>query len=554
MSKPWWIFLSCGLAWGQAGFRDYSGVVGTNYTHGEAVNQIQHWVEFDTVRIAREMAMAGKIGLNALRVFLHYHPYEQDKALFLGRVEKFLGLADRSGIRIIYVFFDDVWYGDDRVFQFVPIKGAHNGRWARSPLLKDRAISNYPRFKAYVQDVIRAHATDGRVLAWEVWNEPENNFTPGQPIDVGFTREMMAQAFAWARGAGPVQPVIACWSGNTLSDVDNQHTYEAVGILPDAQRGTLVTEAGCRAWGDGESSNGSPMEWIHWLSERKRKHLPVPGVFLTWELMAGNSHTRWHWSSKVGDPEPAIPWCGLLYPDGTPVSLAEAEAIRRYSLRDTQAVLLDDFQDNQLDGWNSLGGTWKLNASGNVMDLRVLAGAGAKRIWAGDPAWKDYTVQATVRLLGDGTRPAGLLIRANPLPGGFQGYFCGFSRSQVGIWKLHGNSSVLLIGKNLPPGDYAVVPGVRNSLKVVAERNLIRVFLNDPRTADISYSDSSGFLAGGIGFQAVDGEAHFDDVVVIPARVSVGVKPGKAGPHRMRSGRIRARDFLGRRMRGAPSR
>jgi len=40
--------------------------------------------------------------------------------------------------------------------------------------------------------------------------------------------------------------------------------------------------------------------------------------------------TRWHWGDKLGSDEPLIPWCGSLYPDGTPVSYTEAAATRRY--------------------------------------------------------------------------------------------------------------------------------------------------------------------------------------------------------------------------------
>ena len=50
--------------------------------------------------------------------------------------------------------------------------------------------------------------------------------------------------------------------------------------------------------------------------------------------MVGNSNCRWHWIDKPGAPEPEIPWCGLLWPDATPVSLAEAEAVS--AIRDRQ--------------------------------------------------------------------------------------------------------------------------------------------------------------------------------------------------------------------------
>ena len=52
---------------------------------------------------------------------------------------------------------------------------------------------------------------------------------------------------------------------------------------------------------------------------------------LAWEAMVGHSQTRWHWGQAEGTAEPAIPWCGHLFPDGTPMSFTEATAIRRYA-------------------------------------------------------------------------------------------------------------------------------------------------------------------------------------------------------------------------------
>jgi len=84
----------------------------------------------------------------------------------------------------------------------------------------------------------------------------------------------------------------------------------------------------------------------------------VPGVYLCWELMAGNSHCRWYWGTKDGTPEPPIPWCGLMWPDGSPVLLAEAEAIRAYTTGERRALFFDDFQDQpppRRAGWTHYG-------------------------------------------------------------------------------------------------------------------------------------------------------------------------------------------------------
>ena len=49
----------------------------------------------------------------------------------------------------------------------------------------------------------------------------------------------------------------------------------------------------------------------------------------------GNTNTRWASGPPCLAPtatttEPKIPWCGLLWPDLTPVSYTEAAAVRRY--------------------------------------------------------------------------------------------------------------------------------------------------------------------------------------------------------------------------------
>ena len=86
-----------------------------------------------------------------------------------------------------------------------------------------------------------------------------------------------------------------------------------------------------------------PIEVIHWLRSRRAAGQTVPGVYLCWELMVGNSNCRWYWGTPDGAPEPAIPWCGLLWPDGSPVSYAEAEAVHAYATGQPKALLFETF-------------------------------------------------------------------------------------------------------------------------------------------------------------------------------------------------------------------
>jgi hypothetical protein len=68
---------------------------------------------------------------------------------------------------------------------------------------------------------------------------------------------------------------------------------------------------------DQGASSGDVLSIVNYLQAlRSEKAIYIPGVFLTWELMVGNSNTRWHWGSAENTSEPAIPWCGLMWADG----------------------------------------------------------------------------------------------------------------------------------------------------------------------------------------------------------------------------------------------
>ena len=139
-------------------------------------------------------------------------------------------------------------------------------------------------------------------------------------------------AFGWAKAIDPIQPVTSCWDrltdgGNLDTEMQNVHHYNAdfhsltgaawQGLqYPAGQRqGSIITEAGCRWFQDQGGSSGSPLEMVNWLNALKKADAPyIPGVMLAWTVIVGNDNTRWHWGSKLGTPEPAIPWCGLHWP------------------------------------------------------------------------------------------------------------------------------------------------------------------------------------------------------------------------------------------------
>ena len=200
-----------------------------------------------------------------------------------------------------------------------------------------------------------AYRTDARVLWWEIFNEPN--------MRNKYSIRLRKAGYQWAKELKPSQPVLNCWDDNDLTDIVDAHNYRWISSSWDRQanmnpqKGTVFTEAGAR-WYAPRESNGEPCEIMHWLEERRSNKEQLPGVYLCWELLVGNSNCRWYWGTALGTAEPTFPWCGLMWPDATPVSLAEAEAIRRYMTGKRKALFFDDFQDvlpATRTGWDAFG-------------------------------------------------------------------------------------------------------------------------------------------------------------------------------------------------------
>jgi endo-1,4-beta-mannosidase len=154
-------------------------LVGANFLPSDAINQLEMWQAetFDPVTIDREVGYAEGIGMNTMRVFLHNLLWEQDPEGFKQRIDTFLTIAAKHHIRPIFVLLDSCWDPYPKLGpQHPPIPGVHNSGWVQAPgaeVLADPA--QYPRIERYVKGVVGAFAHDPRILAWDLWNEPENS-------------------------------------------------------------------------------------------------------------------------------------------------------------------------------------------------------------------------------------------------------------------------------------------------------------------------------------------------------------------------------------------
>jgi len=201
--------------------------VGANFLPSTAINELEMWqgATFDETTIDRELGWAEGIGMNTMRVFLHNLLWEQDPKGSTERIDKFLVIADRHHIRPIFVLFDSCWEPFPKLGpQHPPIPGVHNSGWVQAPgaeVLADPTQT--PRLENYVKGVVGAFANDQRILAWDLWNEPDNgnesSYARGEPRNKNeIIFGLLPQVFAWARTAHPVQPLTSgLWHGEWVS-------------------------------------------------------------------------------------------------------------------------------------------------------------------------------------------------------------------------------------------------------------------------------------------------------------------------------------------------
>lgn len=229
-----------------------------------------------------------------------------------------------------------------------PRPGIHNSGWVQSPgaiALQDPR--QYARLERYVKAVVGAFARDERVLAWDVWNEPDNtnggSYGASEPDNkVELVVRLLPQVFAWARAAGPTQPLTSgVWKGDyssddkldsvqriqlAESDVISFHSYDSPAEiekrtqwLQQFGRPIICTEYMARA-------NGSTFQGI--LPIARRYNVGA----INWGLVVGKTQTHLPWDSwqqpYVGR-QPKVWFHEVFHADGRPYSQEEVELIRR---------------------------------------------------------------------------------------------------------------------------------------------------------------------------------------------------------------------------------
>lgn len=320
--------------------------IGANYVPATAINQLEMWQAetFDPERIDLELGWAEKLGFNTMRVFLHDIPWQTDSEGFLKRIDRFLKICESHKIRPMLVIFDSCWNPQPKPGkQPEPRPHVHNSGWVQSPgegILEDPA--KLDSLKPYVYGVIHHFKDDERILAWDLFNEPDNDnggrFTANEAKDkVPNALILLRKAFGWAREANPSQPLSSgIWSGDyakpnefqqtqiDLSDIINFHAYDTLEVttrkvdaLRKYQRPIICTEYMARPTG---STFGNILPYF-----AKDKI----GAY-NWGFVDGRSQTIYPWDSwtKEYKGEPETWFHDIFRRDGTPYKEDEVDLIR----------------------------------------------------------------------------------------------------------------------------------------------------------------------------------------------------------------------------------
>jgi len=309
---------------------------GSNFNPSTAINQLETWQaeSFDTTTIDRELGWAQGIGMNVMRVYLHHLAWEVDNNGFKKRMDTYLNIANKHGIKTVFVFFDDCWNPTYQAGkQPDPKPGVHNSGWVRDPgdlLYSDTMLIK--TLETYVKDVLTTFKDDKRIAIWDLYNEPGNSGYGNKSLP------LLEKVFQWGREVNPSQPLSsAVWNLSLKelnkfqvenSDIITYHNYDnpekhqaAIDTLKRYNRPLVCSEYMARR-------NNSLFQNI--MPLLKKNNIGA----INWGLVSGKTNTKYAWDEPLTDgSEPKLWFHEIFNTDGTPYKQEEVDLIKRLTLK-----------------------------------------------------------------------------------------------------------------------------------------------------------------------------------------------------------------------------
>jgi hypothetical protein len=315
--------------------------VGCVYMPSYGGTSVEIWGKdyFQPDVVDRELGLAEGLGFNAIRLFLCDLVWQDDPEGFMERLEETVRLADKHGLRILMTFFTNGGTIKNPYLgpQPQPVPGVHNSVWMASPgrdVVNDPA--RWPVIERYLKAVMNRYKDDPRILAWCLYNEPENT--------KGFeTLPFLETVFRWAREVNPSQPLTAPMWAMPDARSYNKEISEFVCANSDVISFHSYNDSTkCRAFIEYALQFGRPVICSEWMARsRGSDYFSILPLFkkyrigcFSYGLVNGKQQCHYPWNPvEDGKPvpfteEPEIWFHDLFRPDGTPYSEEEVRFIR----------------------------------------------------------------------------------------------------------------------------------------------------------------------------------------------------------------------------------
>ena len=192
----------------------------------------------------------------------------------------------------------------------------------------------------------RNFKNDKRVLAWDVWNEPDNtnNSSYGKrelPNKIQYVLPLLIKTFEWSRSVGPSQPLT---SGVWLGDWSSPEKMKEIDKL-QLEESDIIT---FHNYDSGEEFEkrikwlqplGRPIICTEYMARGNKStfqgSMPIArkynvGVY-NWGLVDGKTQTKMPWDSwdKKYTAEPIIWFHEIFHTDGKPYRPEEIVLIKK---------------------------------------------------------------------------------------------------------------------------------------------------------------------------------------------------------------------------------
>lgn len=166
---------------------DWPNIRGFNYQPSYGSSGLELWQKFDATIIKTELARGKKYfpKMNALRWWQSWDAFKRDPQRYTANFAVTLDLAAQAGCKVVPVLFNR-WH--DSVLDY-------GGIYIDHFLPRVSWVQRSKMFDTYLEALVGAHATDDRILAWDLCNEPFSYSRPPEEIP-----DIAKAEFAWLKG------------------------------------------------------------------------------------------------------------------------------------------------------------------------------------------------------------------------------------------------------------------------------------------------------------------------------------------------------------------